>query len=174
MVCFLTPVSLLQMYFVITSQKSQGIYLLQAAFVQRLILTRFSPLLNYKFYPPTRPERLVEPCHEAGGRSLSYFGTLNWGLLGLIMDSLDALWNAQVNIPVVSDDGVETYICSRHGTNRFEVEGESYRLAPDGLLGTVEYVISGKIRVGRIHYHYWESSPSLYPTGWEGTYKGGE
>ena len=57
----------------------------------------------------------------------------------------------------MSDDGVETYICSRHGTNRFEVEGESYRLAPDGLLGTVEYVISGKIRVGRIHYHYWES-----------------
>ena len=37
--CSLTPESLLQVYFVLTSQISHGIYLLQAAFVQSLLST---------------------------------------------------------------------------------------------------------------------------------------
>ena len=36
-----------------------------------------------------------------------------------------------------------------------EVKGESYFLAPNRLLGVVEYVISGKIRVRRSHPYYW-------------------
>ena len=39
MVCFLTPVILLQVYFVLTSWTIQGLYLHRVAFVQRLILT---------------------------------------------------------------------------------------------------------------------------------------
>ena len=39
---FLTPVSLLQVYFGITSWTSQGLYLLWAVFLQRLILTPLS------------------------------------------------------------------------------------------------------------------------------------
>ena len=38
-ICFLTLVSLMQVYFVLTSQTSQGVYLCRAAFVQHLIST---------------------------------------------------------------------------------------------------------------------------------------
>ena len=67
---FLKPVSLLQVYFVLNVWTSQGLYLHQAQFLQDLILTRFSSLLNYKFFQPTLPERLVEPCNAAGGSML--------------------------------------------------------------------------------------------------------
>ena len=46
---FLTLVSLMQVYFVITSRTSQVLYLRWAIFLQRLILARSSSLLNYKF-----------------------------------------------------------------------------------------------------------------------------
>ena len=45
---FLTSVSLLQFYFVLTSWTSQELYLRRAAFVQCLISTRSSSPLNYK------------------------------------------------------------------------------------------------------------------------------
>ena len=38
-----------------------------------------------------------------------------------------------------------------------EIYGELDLLAPDGLTGVAEAVISGKIRAGRSHHHYWES-----------------
>ena len=46
---FLTLVSLLQVYVVITSRTSQGLYLRRAAFVQCLILARSISPLNCKF-----------------------------------------------------------------------------------------------------------------------------
>ena len=45
----LSPLSLLQVYTVITSQTSQGLYLRQAAFLQRLHSTQSISPLNYKF-----------------------------------------------------------------------------------------------------------------------------
>ena len=54
----LTLASLLQVYFVLPSWTSQGIYLCWTAFVQRLISTGLSSLLKYQFLPPNRPERL--------------------------------------------------------------------------------------------------------------------
>ena len=56
--CFLTLVRLLKVYFLLTSQKIQGVYFCPAAFVQRLILTQSSSPLHYKFFSPTHPERL--------------------------------------------------------------------------------------------------------------------
>ena len=129
--CFsLTPVSLLQVYFVLTSQTSQGIYLHQEEFVQHLILTRLSSLCNYIIFPPTLPERLWEPCHEAEGSSSSQFGTISWGHLGYIWDSFDAWRLGQGNIPVVSDDVVDTYSLVNTLQVMWEVEGELYILAP--------------------------------------------
>ena len=75
--CFMTPVSLLQVYFVLNYWTSQGIYLRRAAFLQRLILIRLSSLHNYKFLPPTFPKILIEPCHEAGGGGLTNTETTN-------------------------------------------------------------------------------------------------
>ena len=46
---FLTPVRLLQVYFVLISRTIQGLYLRWAVFVQRLISTRSSSSLNYTF-----------------------------------------------------------------------------------------------------------------------------
>ena len=45
----LTPVSLMQVYFVLTSRTSQGLYLRWAAFLQRPLSTRSSSLIKRKF-----------------------------------------------------------------------------------------------------------------------------
>ena len=110
--CYLTPVSLLQVYFVISSRKSQGLYLCWTLFVQHLLSNQSSSPLNYKFFPPTLPDRPIEPCNEACGRRSPQPRTINLGQLGLIQDSLDTWGLGQVNIPVVSDNVVETYACS--------------------------------------------------------------
>ena len=47
--CFLITVSLLQVYFVLTSWTSQGLYLHWAELVQHLISNLSSSLLKYKF-----------------------------------------------------------------------------------------------------------------------------
>ena len=49
MVCSLTPISLPQVYFVLNSCTSQGLYLHWVAFVQSFPSNRLSSLLNYKF-----------------------------------------------------------------------------------------------------------------------------
>ena len=121
--CLLTPVSLLQVYFVLTFQTSQGLHLCQAEFVQFPISTRLISTLNYKFFPPTHTERLREHYHEAGGGRLFQPGTISWGQLGLIRDSLNAQGIGQGNIPIVSDYVVDTYACGRHGTRPLRGRG---------------------------------------------------
>ena len=75
--CFLTLVSLLQVYSVLTYWTIQGHYLLQAAFVQRLILTRSSSPLKCKVFPPTSPEILREHCNGSVGRRSYQPGTIS-------------------------------------------------------------------------------------------------
>ena len=57
--CFLTPVSLLQVYFVITFWTSQGLYLCRAAFLQRLISTWSISLLNYKLLTTSKFNSII-------------------------------------------------------------------------------------------------------------------
>ena len=76
----------------------------------------------------------------------------------MIWDSLDTRGLGEGNIYVVLDDVVDTYSCGRHVKIHLEVEGGSYLMAPDILSGVSEAVISDKIRVGRSHPHYLESS----------------
>ena len=75
--CFLTLVSLLQVYFVLTSRKIQGLHLCRAEFVQRLISNRLSSPLKYIFFLLTHSERLIELFREAGGKRSSQPGTIN-------------------------------------------------------------------------------------------------
>ena len=117
--CSLTPLSLLQVYFVLNYRTIQGLCLCWADFVQRLISTRSISPIKHKFFPPTCPERLRGSCHEAGGRRSSQPRTIIWGHLGLIRDSLDARELGQGDIPVVLDDDVDTYACGRHSTSSF-------------------------------------------------------
>ena len=105
----LTPVSLLQVYFVLIYWTSHELYLYQEGFVQRLILSWSSSLLNYKFYPTACLDILGELYNETGGRRLYQPGTISWGHLGLIKDSLNDLILGQVNNPVVLEDVVDTY-----------------------------------------------------------------
>ena len=46
--CFLTPVSLLQVYYMLTYWTRQGHYLFREAFVQQFILNKLISPLNYK------------------------------------------------------------------------------------------------------------------------------
>ena len=75
----------------------------------------------------------------------------------MIWDSLNAQEIGQVNIPVVLEYFVETYAWLLHGTSQFRGGGGLYWLAPDGLSGVAEAVISGQIRVVMSHPHYRES-----------------
>ena len=51
--CSLTPVSLLQVYFLLTSRTSQWLYLCQSEFVQHLLSTWLSLLIKHKFLKTT-------------------------------------------------------------------------------------------------------------------------
>ena len=62
-----------------------------------------------QLFSPTHPKRQIEPCHEAGGRRYSQPGTISCSHIGLIQDSRDAPGLGQGNIPIVSEDVVDTY-----------------------------------------------------------------
>ena len=116
MVFLLTPVSLLQVYFILTSPTIQGLYLCWVAFVQRLILNRSSSPLNYKFFPPTQPRYWDTPVITQRGGGLSQPGTLSLVQIVIFPDSLDTQGLGKGNIPVVLDNVVNTYGCCQHVT----------------------------------------------------------
>ena len=130
--CFLTPVRLLQVYFVLTCRTRQGLYLRQVAFVQRLISTRFSSPLNYKFLPPNCPKRLREPCHEAGGGRSSQPRIIRLGHIGLIQVSLDTQGIGR-RISLVCQTMLWKLLPAAKTLQVvLEVEGESDLLTPNG------------------------------------------
>ena len=115
--CSLTLLIILQVYIMLTFRTIQWIYLCQVAFSQHHKLTWSISPLNYKFFPPTCTERTRENFNEAGGRKSSQPGTIIWGLLGLIRESLDASGFGQVNIHVMSETFVNTYACIQQVTS---------------------------------------------------------
>ena len=88
---------------------------------------------TYKFLPPTCSSRLREPSHEAGVGRYSWPGTISWGHLGLIQDSIDAQRLGQVNIPVVLEDVMDTYAYGQHSTSSLRGRGGVIFNAPDEL-----------------------------------------
>ena len=131
--CDLTPVRIPQVYIVFNSKTSLGFYLCQAAFVQ--CFTRFDWVIHFKtkFFPSTLSERLREPCHESGEKRSSEPRNIIWGHIGLIWDSPNPWRLGKENIHVVSDNVVETYAYSWHGTSNLIGRREKILTDPDGL-----------------------------------------
>ena len=106
--------------FVLTSWKSQGFYLRQATFVQLLHLTQSITSPNQHFF---HQPALRDPCHDSGGRKSSQLRAIISVHFGLIRESLNDQGLGQLNIPVVSEYGVDTYFCRRNGTIQLRGRG---------------------------------------------------